>query len=366
MNPDFWHHRRVLVTGHTGFKGSWLSLWLQRLGASTAGYALEPPTRPNLFELADVGSGMRSHHGDVRNLPELERVMQEHRPEIVFHLAAQPIVRQAYRDPLDTFGTNALGTATLLEAVRRTPGVRAVVAITSDKCYDNVEWVWGYREDDRLGGHDPYSASKACAELIIDSYRRSFFPPDQHDTHGVAVASTRAGNVIGGGDWSPDRLVPDVLDALHSGRKAELRNPGATRPWQHVLEPLSGYIMLAERLVEDGGDFAQAWNFGPAETSIRSVAWITEHLHRLWGREGDWQLDGEEHPHENTLLRLDSSKARARLGWQPRLELETALAWIVDWSKAHHAGRCMREVTLEQIRAYGMGSEEELVGAGSA
>lgn len=352
MNPRFWKGRSVLVTGHTGFKGSWLSLWMHHLGANVTGFALEPTSEPSLFELADVRHGMRSHFGDIGGLQELRRVVAQERPEIVVHMAAQPLVGVAHEDPIDTFRINTLGTATLLEAVRDAPSVRAVVAITSDKCYENREWVWGYREHDRLGGHDPYSASKACAELVIDSFRRSYFRADTWHDHGVAVASTRAGNVIGGGDWSPARLVPDVLTSLARGERVALRNPDSTRPWQHVLEPLAGYLALAERLVDAGPAYAEAWNFGPGDSNVRSVRWVVETLHRLWQDDGGWSLDAANHPHESTLLKLDSSKAQARLGWRPRLDLETALAWIVEWEKARLDGHGMRQVTLAQIARY--------------
>lgn len=349
IDPTFWRGRRVFVTGHTGFKGSWLTLWLQRLGAEVAGYALAPATRPSLFELADLATGLRdSVFADIRDRERLEAALQAHEPEVVFHLAAQPIVRTSYEEPLETFSVNALGTATLLDAVRHVASVRAVVAITSDKCYENVEWEWGYRETDRLGGADPYSASKACAELVIDAYRRSFFTD-----HGrAAVASTRAGNVIGGGDWSRDRLVPDLLGAIGRGETLSLRNPAATRPWQHVLDPLHGYLMLAERLLEDGTTFAEAWNFGPGDEAVRSVRWVVERLLTHWEIENGWSLDDARHPHEATLLRLDSSRARARLGWRPVLELDTALAWIVAWERARRSGTSVRATTLAQIEAF--------------
>ena len=305
IEREFWNGRRVFITGHTGFKGSWLSLWLQGLRAEILGYSLQPPTDPNLFELANVAEKMTSVVGDVRDLSSLQQAMTEFQPEIVIHMAAQPLVRRSYQDPVETYTTNVIGTVHLLEAVRQVDSVKAVVDITSDKCYDNREWHWGYRETDSLGGYDPYSSSKACAEAVAASYRSSFFNIDRYSEHGVALATVRAGNVIGGGDWAPDRLVPDILKALLKNESVLIRNPYATRPWQHVLEPLNGYLMLAERLCKDGVNYAEAWNFGPDSVNVETVGWIADRLYDLWDKGLTWQGDPSiTHAHENTFLKL--------------------------------------------------------------
>lgn len=352
MDSQFWQGKRVFLTGHTGFKGGWLSLWLQDLGAEVTGYSLTPNTSPSLFEIAGVGSGMKSVIADIRDRERLIQEVARARAEIVIHMAAQPLVRESYVDPVFTYETNVMGTVNLLEAVRLTPGVRAVVVVTSDKCYENREWHWGYSEKSALGGDDPYSSSKACSELVTASYRKSFFNPATYTEHGVAVASARAGNVIGGGDWSKDRLVPDALSALLGGGTLMLRNPNSTRPWQHVLEPLNGYLTLAQALYTHGPKHAQAWNFGPYEFSDRSVGWIVERLHSLWGNPVAWEADTGLHPHEAGYLKVDSSMARAVLGWSPKLDLDTTLQWIVDWTRAHRDGDAMREITITQIRGF--------------
>jgi CDP-glucose 4,6-dehydratase len=352
MKLQFWNDKRVFVTGHTGFKGSWLSLWLQSMGANLTGYSLAPNTMPSLFEAAAVGDGMDSVIGDIRDLAGLTREMQSASPEIVIHLAAQAIVRESYLQPVANYETNVMGTVNVLEAVRKVGGVKSVVIVTSDKCYHNREGYWAYNEESELGGDDPYSNSKACAELVTSSYRKSFFNPAAYDMHGVAVASARAGNVIGGGDWAKDRLVPDALAALLEGRALTLRNPASTRPWQHVLEPLNGYLALAEALYRDGPRHAEAWNFGPYEFSDRTVGWVVENLHSIWGTPVSWQRDEASNPHEAGYLKVDSSKARACLGWSPKIDLETTLRWIVDWSKAYQNGADMREVTLGQIQKF--------------
>jgi CDP-glucose 4,6-dehydratase len=352
MNREFWKDKKVLVTGHTGFKGSWLSLWLQELGADVVGYALSSPTQPSLFEVARVADGMNSIMGDVRDLENLQAVIAEHHPEIVIHMAAQALVRYSYKDPVETYSTNIMGTANTLEAVRHSESVRVVVSITSDKCYDNKEWLWGYREQDPLGGRDPYSSSKGCAELVISAYRNSYFSTDEHQNQCVAVASTRAGNVIGGGDWAKDRLIPDIMIALMEKRPVIIRNPNSIRPWQHVLEPLNGYLCLAEQLWTYGSKFAQAWNFGPASEDDKAVSWIVEYLTRSWGHGARWELDHARHPHEDNYLKLDCSKARSQLGWAPKLSLSTALEWIVEWYRAYQKGEDMRPLTEEQIRRF--------------
>jgi CDP-glucose 4,6-dehydratase len=349
---QFWSGRSVFLTGHTGFKGSWLSLWLQQLGASVHGYALAPNTTPSLFELARVAQGMRSTIADVRDAQALEKCLRAAAPEIVLHMAAQPLVRESYEDPVGTYATNVMGTANLLDAIRRVPSVRAVVVVTSDKCYENREWDRGYTEGDAMGGFDPYSSSKGCSELLTASFRNSFFPTKDHARHGVAVASARAGNVIGGGDWSKDRLIPDILRAIGSGQPVQIRNPHATRPWQHVLEPLGGYLLLAQRLVERGAECAEAWNFGPAAQDARPVQWIVERMTERWGPPASWRLDGGQHPHEARFLHLDITKATRRLGWKPRWGLDECLNRIVDWHRAMRDGADMRTFTLRQIEDF--------------
>lgn len=352
MNPSFWNGKRVLLTGHTGFKGSWLSLWLQSMGANVTGYALAPPTNPSLFEIAEVAQGMNSVIGDIRDLAKLQAVFAEHQPEIVIHMAAQPLVRYSYQNPVETYSINVMGTVYLLEAVRNTPGIKAVVNITTDKCYENREWVWGYRENEPMGGFDPYSNSKGCSELVSAAYRSSFFNANNYAQHGVATATVRAGNVIGGGDWAKDRLIPDILAAFAQGLKVEIRNPHAIRPWQHVMEPLRGYLALAERLFEDGPIFGEGWNFGPKDEDAKPVGWIVEQMAAMWGTDVQWQLDSGDHPHEAHYLKLDISKASSRLGWHPVLHLKDALALIIDWAKERQNGANMRQVTLDQIHAY--------------
>ena len=352
MVKGFWKGKRVLVTGHTGFKGSWLCLWLQSLGAEVVGYALNPPTDPSLFEVADVESGMQSIMGDVRDPVRLLSVFSGFRPEIVFHLAAQPLVRHSYVDPVETYSTNVMGTVHLLEAVRKTSGVRAAVNVTSDKCYENREWVWGYRENEPMGGYDPYSNSKGCSELATSAFRNSFFNPRDYARHGVAIASARAGNVIGGGDWAQDRLVPDILRAIGKREPVVIRNPHAIRPWQHVLEPLSGYLKLAQRLYEEGPSYAEGWNFGPNDEDAKPVSWIVENMTRKWGGGASWKLDGAEHPHEAHYLKLDCSKAKTRLGWQPRWGLEQALEMIVSWHKAYLGNGNMKSFCIGQVNEY--------------
>lgn len=352
VRSAFWRGKRVLITGHTGFKGSWLSLWLQHMEARVAGYALSPPTTPSLFEDARVSQGMVSITGDVRDLPALSAAVAEHRPEIVFHMAAQPLVRRSYEQPVETYATNVLGTVHLLEAVRRFGGVRAVVNVTSDKCYENREWEWGYREIDPMGGYDPYSSSKGCAELVTAAYRRSFFGSADYARHGVALASARAGNVIGGGDWAADRLVPDIMRAFLAGHEAVVRNPQAVRPWQHVLDPLSGYLMLGERLFSDGPALSEAWNFGPDNADAKPVAWVMEKIAAAWGRSAAWRVDAGDHPHEATSLTLDCSKAKTRLGWRPNWSLERTLDAVNEWYMRYQPGSDMSRVTLDQIRQY--------------
>ncbi len=351
INPEFWKSKRVFLTGHTGFKGSWLSIWLQSLGAELTGFSLAPPTTPSLFEEARVAEGMTSVLGDVRDLLALQTALNKAKPQIVIHMAAQPLVRYSYQNPVETYAVNVMGTVNLLEAVRHTPSVRAVVNVTTDKCYENQEWIWGYRENEPVGGFDPYSNSKACSELVSSSFRNSFFSGSS-----VALATARAGNVIGGGDWATDRLVPDILRALETRQTVSIRNPHAIRPWQHVLEPLSGYLQLAEHLfTADGQSFAQAYNFGPREEDAKPVQWIVENMCALWGDQAQWEQQAGEHPHEANYLKLDISKAKTRLGWQPKWSIETTLAKIVDWHLVYLAKngvRNMRSMTLDQIHQY--------------
>lgn len=349
QSTTFWRGKKVLVTGHTGFKGSWLTLWLQALGAKVTGYALAPDTTPNLFELARVADGIDSVISDIRDRHAVLNAMKAASPEIVIHMAAQPLVRESYASPVETYETNVMGTVHVLEAVRHVPGVKSVVIVTTDKCYENHEWEWGYRENEAMGGYDPYSSSKGCAELVTAAYRRSFFNPSTYATHGVAIASARAGNVIGGGDWATDRLIPDIMRAIMREERVRIRSPHAIRPWQHVLEPLSGYLLLAEKLYSEQSRYAEAWNFGPNDADARPVQAIVERLTSQWGDGASWALDGDEHPHEATFLKLDCSKARNRLGWQPRWNLERALDEIVAWYKAAARQEDMRAVTLKQI-----------------
>jgi len=341
-----------LVTGHTGFKGSWLALWLQTMGARVIGYALPPSSNQKLFAAAGVARGMTSVEGDVRDFSTLSSVVKKYQPEIVFHMAAQSLVRYSYANPVETYATNVMGTVNMLEAARLSGGIRAMVNVTSDKCYENREWIWGYREDEAMGGHDPYSNSKGCAELVTAAYRNSYFNPANFADHRVALASARAGNVIGGGDWAADRLVPDVMRAIAEGKPVQIRNPHAIRPWQYVLEPLSGYLMLAERLWNEGANFAEAWNFGPDDEDAKPVSWIVDRLTQAWGEGASWAVDEGQHPHEAYHLKLDCSKARSRLGWKPRWRLGDALEAIVHWHRAHQGGKDMRDVTLQQIAIY--------------
>jgi len=348
VDPGFWRDRRVLLTGHTGFKGAWLALWLQSLGARVTGFSRDVPTEPSLYELARVGEGMESIEGDVRDHEAMATAVAASGPEVVIHMAAQSLVRRSFAEPRETYETNVMGTVNVLDAVRLNGrGVRALVNVTSDKCYENREREWGYREHEPMGGHDPYSSSKGCAELVTNAFRRSFFSAGD----GVRLASARAGNVIGGGDWGEDRLVPDIMRAAMAGEQVRVRNPNSVRPWQHVLNPLSGYLLLAQALW-DSPDHAAAWNFGPAEQDARTVGWIVQRMGDLWPAELRWTLDDGPHPHEARYLKLDSSLARLRLGWRPLVGLDAALASIVEWYRGLREGSDMRVVTLEQIETF--------------
>lgn len=349
---SFWQGKKVLLTGHTGFKGSWLSLWLSQWGAEVIGYALPPPTVINLFDKLHLATRMTSIIGDIRDAEALQAVFNTHQPEIVIHLAAQPLVRYSYQQPVETYATNVMGSVNLLEAVRHCASVKAVVNVTTDKCYENQEWVWGYREQEAMGGYDPYSNSKACAELVTAAYRQSFFNPQQFEQHGVALASARAGNVIGGGDWAQDRLIPDIMRSCQLGQDVVIRHPHAIRPWQHVLEPLSGYLTLAQALYERPKQYAEAWNFGPQDCDAKPVQWIVDYVLKAWGEGRQSRLDATTQPHEAHFLKLDCSKAKAQLHWQPRWSLSQALDAVVAWHKADHAGEAMLAVSQAQLQHY--------------
>ena len=347
MDTIFWKNKRVFVTGHTGFKGSWLSLWLNALGAEVKGYALAPATTPSLFEEASVADVIDSEIGDIRDLNQLKKSRVSFNPDILIHMAAQPLVRLSYKEPIETYETNVMGTVKVLEAARACPNLKSIVSVTTDKCYENKEWVWGYREDEPMGGYDPYSSSKGCAELVTSAYRRSFMQ-DQ----GVGLASARAGNVIGGGDWSDDRLIPDILRAFEKGEPVIIRNPKSTRPWQHVLEPLSGYLVLAQKLYEQPDEYAEGWNFGPHDDDARPVDWILNRMVDKWGDSASWKLDDGNHPHEAGYLKLDISKAKSLLDWQPTWCLDQTLERIIDWHQAWLQKVDMQPKCLEEIHEY--------------
>jgi CDP-glucose 4,6-dehydratase len=349
---NFWQGKKVFITGHTGFKGSWLSIWLQQLGAEIIGYSLDPPTVPSMFELAKVAVGMKDIRGDIRDLTKLKKVLCDSQAEIVIHMAAQPLVRDSYKFPVETYSTNVMGTVNIFEGIRVSKNVKVAINVTTDKCYENREWYWGYRENEALGGYDPYSNSKACSELVTSSYRSSFFNPLNYSAHGIGIASARAGNVIGGGDWSKDRLVPDCIKALLNSDKIIIRNPKAIRPWQHVLEPLSGYLMLAKKLYINGPDYAEAWNFGPREADAKSVEWLVTNLCLKWGGNASYETDKSQNPHEANYLKLDCSKAYHKLGWTPLWSLEEAIDSIIDWTKAFQNGHNVRAVCENQILKY--------------
>jgi CDP-glucose 4,6-dehydratase len=352
IDLSFWNGRRVFLTGHTGFKGSWLSLWLDMLGANVTGYALDPPTQPNLYEQANVARIARSIHGDIRDFSRLKSAIAECNPEVVIHMAAQTVVRRGYEDPIENYSSNVMGTVNVLEAVRQLRQPCAIVNVTSDKCYENREWMWGYRENEPMGGRDPYSNSKGCAELVTTAYRESYFPTESVAQHGVALGSARAGNAIGGGDWTGDQLIPDLVRSFIAGRPCMIRNPLAFRPWQFVLEPLRGYLMLAEGLSRDAARFASGWNFGPADEDAKPVSWIADEMARSWKKGAAWAQDTSSHPHEAQALKLDASKAKQCLGWRPVLPLKSALQWIVEWYCAYQDGADLERLTRRQIENY--------------
>ncbi len=346
MTAKFWQGKTVLLTGHTGFKGSWLSLWLQNAGVNLLGYSLEAPTNPSLFKVARIEEGMKSFIGDVRNLKQLVEFFSQNEPDIIIHMAAQSLVKESYDNPVETFSTNVMGTVNVLEAARNIKSVKVVIIVTSDKCYENKEWQRGYKETDTLGGYDPYSSSKGCAELVTAAYKNSY--SDQSWT----VASARAGNVIGGGDWASNRLIPDLVNSFVENCTVKIRNPNAVRPWQHVLEPLHGYLSLAQRLWENPSLYAGSWNFGPVEGGSRSVSWISDYLVDNWGGNTEWEIDTANHPHETNYLKLDCTKAVKQLGWTPALSFEMGLDWVVEWYKSYHDGNDMRRFTENQIMSY--------------
>lgn len=353
VTPSFWKDKKVFLTGHTGFKGGWLSLWLSSMGAKVTGYALAPNAQPNLFEALSISTLIeQSYIGDIRDFEHLKKSMLLAEPDVLIHMAAQPLVRYSYDNPIETYATNVMGTVHVLEAARQVEALRATVVVTTDKCYENKEWEWGYRENEPMGGYDPYSNSKGCAELVTSAYRQSFFSADNYVVHKNAIASARAGNVIGGGDWSKDRLIPDAIKAFEAGQALKIRNPLATRPWQHVLEPLSGYLVLAEALYSQGMKYASPWNFGPLDEDARSVQEVINLLIEHWGSSADWQKEGADQPHEAHLLKLDCSKAKQHLSWAPRWRLETAIEKIVAWQKSFQENKNMQEVSLSQIKQY--------------
>jgi len=354
VNPDpaFWKGKKVFITGHTGFKGSWLILMLHQWGAEITGYALDPITKPNLYNLINGNELVNSIISDIRDYDKLIAAVQKAKPEIVIHLAAQPLVRESYRNPRETYEINVMGTVNLLEAIKIAGSVKAVLNVTTDKCYENREWYWGYRENEPMGGYDPYSNSKACSELVTTAFRNSFFNTQEYKQHGLALATARAGNVIGGGDWADDRLIADFFRAILMHKKVKIRSPYSIRPWQHVLEPLAGYLILCEKLYSDGPSFAEAWNFGPDDKDARNVKWVIEKICKLWGNTASYEVEGQQQLHEAKYLKLDCSKAKQELGWRPRWSLDTTLCKIIEWNKAFVAGENITEVCLNQISNY--------------
>jgi CDP-glucose 4,6-dehydratase len=348
VDSSFWKGKKVFLTGHTGFKGSWLSLWLQNMEAVVKGYSLDVNTKPALFTQANVAAEMESEIGDIRNLGQLTESMVSFSPDILIHMAAQPLVRLSYQEPVDTYTTNVIGTVNVLEAARKCINLKAIVSVTTDKCYENKEWEWGYRENEPMGGHDPYASSKGCAELVTSAYRRSFFSTE----HTASLASARAGNVIGGGDWAEDRLIPDILRAFEKSEPVVIRNPLSTRPWQHVLEPLSGYLVLAQELFLNGDEFAEGWNFGPKDEDCKPVSWILDKMVESWGGNASWSLDKKNNPHEAGFLKLDCSKAAIRLKWKPKWHLQLTLKSIVDWHQIYSNGGDIKKQCLKEINTY--------------
>jgi len=352
IDKNFWKNKKVFLTGHTGFKGSWMSLMLHYLGAEVIGYALKPPTNPSLFELCDIEQIITSNIFDVRDLNNLEKCVINAQPDIIIHMAAQPLVRESYKNPLVTYQTNVMGTVHLFESIRKCKSIKAVVNVTTDKCYENIEKDVAYKENEPLGGYDPYSNSKACSELVTSAYRNSFFNPNEYQKHGVAVATARAGNVIGGGDWADDRLIPDCIKSFLNKENILIRYPRSTRPWQHVLEPIYGYLMLAQKLFSEGAEYAEAWNFGPDVSDAKPVEWIVKKMCEKFGNSISYSVDDNNHPHEAGFLKLDCSKTIDRLGWNPKWNIDTALDKIVEWTKEYETEKNMRKVCLRQINEY--------------
>ncbi len=352
MNTNFWKGKKVLITGHTGFKGSWLSLWLQHLDSELIGFSNTTPTNPSLFEESKNEEHMTSVNGDIRNYDNLKNIISEFKPEIIFHLAAQSLVHHSYENPLETYSTNVMGTVNVLEAVRETKIPKIVINVTSDKCYKNIESSKGNIESDELGGYDPYSNSKACAELVIDSYRNSFFNISEFSKHGIGISSVRAGNVIGGGDWAKNRLIPDIFKGIINNNEIKIRNPGSIRPWQHVLDPLNGYMILAEKLWNDGSKFSEAWNFGPSNDDPKTVSWIFDKISQYWKTTIKISANNEKFNHESKTLILNSEKAKLRLGWQSKIKIELGIKLLVDWYKQYEQQKDMRVISLEQIKIF--------------
>ncbi|MFC4765804.1 CDP-glucose 4,6-dehydratase [Effusibacillus consociatus] len=361
LDHAFWNNKKVFVTGHTGFKGSWLCLWLYSLGAKVTGYSLQPPTNPSMFQLCQIDQLVSSITADIRDIKRLRESLFNADPDIVIHMAAQPLVRESYQSPAETYEINVMGTINLFEAVRSAVNqgkrIKSVINVTSDKCYQNREWSWGYRENDSLGGYDPYSSSKACSELITSSYRSSFFHPKEYAKHGVGLASARAGNVIGGGDWAADRLLPDCIRALLTGKEIMIRNPKATRPWQHVLEPVSGYLLLAEKLYQNGPIYAEGWNFGPNDDDVKPVEWIVKEVCEKWGENAGYKIVQGNQPHEAGFLKLDCSKAKWKLGWNPRWDLEHAICKVIEWTRIYRKNQDLKAISLKQIEEYTKASD---------
>lgn len=349
---DFYKDRKILITGHTGFKGSWLSIWLNKLGADVIGYALPPPTQPSLFDICKLKEKLTYIEGDVRDYKLLKDIFEKYQPEIVFHMAAQSLVRASYIQPLETYETNVMGTVNVLEVCRHASSVKAIVNVTSDKCYENREWIWGYRENDPMGGYDPYSSSKGCAELVTNAYINSFFGSNTDKEQAKSLASVRAGNIIGGGDWAKDRLIPDCIKASMANKPIIIRYPDAVRPWQHVLEPIYGYLLLASRLYEDGTAFSGAWNFGPDDYNIKPVKWIVQYMTEHWGSGLSWQVDDSNKPHESQYLKLDCSKAKTKLGWYPQWDLQEALNKTIEWYDAYLTNLDTFHLSINQIENY--------------
>ncbi|MDA9657047.1 CDP-glucose 4,6-dehydratase [Flavobacteriaceae bacterium] len=349
---NFFQNKKVLVTGHTGFKGSWLCIMLNKMGADVYGYALEPPTNPSLFKTAKIDELLTSYTGDIRDYKKLSDVVKTVQPELVIHMAAQPLVRESYINPIETYEVNVMGTVSMLEACRNVSSIKAIINVTTDKCYENKEWYWGYRENEAMGGYDPYSSSKGCSELVTASLRNSFYNLKDFENHGVTIASVRAGNVIGGGDWASDRLIPDFIRAISKGQKIMIRNPFAVRPWQHVLEPLTGYLLLAKKMIEKGPEYSGAWNFGSNDSDIQNVEWITKTICEIWGTGATYSTDVNPQPYEANYLKLDCSKAKSELGWEPSWNINQTLKSIVDWNKAFIKGEDMRSVIENQTDSY--------------